>query len=288
MVKWNISIFMQRCPSCGYCSTDISVASASASNCVKSKSYRKQLNNPEYPELANSYLCLSLIQKKADVLSEAGWSCVDAAWACDDAGSDTAAIKCRKRAVTLLQTARERGQKFGQEPGTEDALLADLLRRSHQFKEALAACDRGLKKMPKGIIMDILRYQRVLIARRDTICHKLTEVGLPGASIVNRLVGEILGGKRKNGVVGVYGKVVKQKTRDGDTVAFVLEDDWGQRVTVLSARNMPITNVRYFIHGRVFLSERGSEYMIREFERIKILSMPQQSQPSGQAPPRKP
>ncbi len=175
MVRSTISEWIQRCPECGYCAPDISERLEKASEIVHSDLYRQQLNNPEFPELANAFLCFSLIQESAGKYADAGWACIHAAWACDDAGSDASAQKCRKKAVTLLQKAKENGQKFAEQTGVEEAIMVDLLRRSGQFELALRICEDGLKKKPDKLISDILQFQKILIGKADVARHTVAE-----------------------------------------------------------------------------------------------------------------
>ena len=126
----------------------------------------QQLKNPKFPELANAFLCLSLIYENAGEYVEAGWVSVYAAWTCDDVSSVEGATKCRKKAVVLFQKARKNGQMFADSDEEEDAILVDLLRRAGEFDLALKTYEKGLKKQPKGLIFQILEFQKKLIGRR--------------------------------------------------------------------------------------------------------------------------
>lgn len=171
-----IDMWVQRCPSCGYCAPDISELIEKSEEIVRSESYQQQLNNPEFPELANSFLCCSLIKENTGNLSEAGWNSLFAAWACDDAKNDVSAQACRKRAADLFRKARANGQKFAEQEALEDVIMADLLRRAGQFEEALEFCNDGLEKKPEKICADILMFQMDLISRKDTARHTIGEV----------------------------------------------------------------------------------------------------------------
>nr|MDO8080292.1 hypothetical protein [Candidatus Freyarchaeota archaeon] len=164
MERSTINLWIETCPSCGYCVSDISKRIEKASEVVRGNTYQQQLNNPEFPKLANKFLCFSLILESVDNYAGAGWSSVYAAWACDDAGSSAlkeaskngsierftnAAKKCRIRAATLFQKARENDQSFAEEVGVEEALMVDLPRRAGRFESALRICEEGLKKKPK-------------------------------------------------------------------------------------------------------------------------------------------
>jgi len=75
----------------------------------------------------------------------------------------------------LFQKARENGQEFAEEPGAEEAIMVDLLRRSGQFELASEMCDEGFKRNPKGVILDVLQFEKVLIGRSDVACHTVAE-----------------------------------------------------------------------------------------------------------------
>ena len=172
----SIDYWIQRCPACGYCAPDISKGDKEISNIILSDPYKKQLKNPEFPDLANSFLCWALILEEESQFKIAGWTVVKAVWACDDAGNNDAAQACRKRAVSLLHKAREKGQWFADHAGTEEALIVDLLRRSGQFELALSMCDERLEKEPEKFIHDVLVYQKNLIEKADVDRHTTSEI----------------------------------------------------------------------------------------------------------------
>jgi hypothetical protein len=142
---------------------------------LKTASYRSQLESPDFPEAANSYLCWSLIEENHGEYASAGFACVRAAWVCDDASLDPSARLCRRRAVGLLERAREGGKAFAGQIGGEEALLADLLRRSGDLDRALDFCEAGLKHGPDIIVSAVLRFEKTLIACSDTAHHTVDE-----------------------------------------------------------------------------------------------------------------
>lgn len=174
MDRSTMRLWVHTCPSCGYSASDLSKRVERLSEVVRSDSYQQQLNNPEFPGLANAFLCSSLIWEHTGNYSRAGWYSIYAAWACDDADNDGGAKKCRIRALSLLQKAKETGQSFAKHVGVEEAIAVDLLRRSGQFELALKACD-GLKKTSERIISDILRFQKILISKPDIARHTVAE-----------------------------------------------------------------------------------------------------------------
>ncbi len=175
MERSTIDTWIQTCPLCGYCAPNISKRSKKLPEIVHGDSYQQQLNNKDFPKLANAFLCFSLIQENIGKYARAGWSAIHAAWSCDDEGFVDGAKKCREKAVILLQKAKETSQSFDRQTGGEEAIMVDLLRRSGQFEVAIKICDDGLKKGPKKIISDILQFQKILISKCDTTGHTIAE-----------------------------------------------------------------------------------------------------------------
>lgn len=80
-----IFAWVQRCPECGYCGSDVSQAPSQAASVVSSPEYTRQLSDSTYPELANKFLCKALIDERSGDYAAAAWALIHAAWACDDA-----------------------------------------------------------------------------------------------------------------------------------------------------------------------------------------------------------
>jgi hypothetical protein len=176
MARSTIHAQVQRCPHCNYCAADISETTPDPSGCVQSEAYQNQLKSTEYPNLANAFLCSALVLQSIGRYAPAGWASIKAAWACDDAKNDAAAKRCRSQAVECIRKALSTGQQFVEQPGAEDAVLVDLLRRSEQFEEAGRQAELGISKSPEGIIPQVLEFQRTLIAKQDLGCYRIDQV----------------------------------------------------------------------------------------------------------------
>jgi hypothetical protein len=175
MARSTLHSQVQACPHCNYCTLDISESVVDASGCVSSEAYQEQFKSPEYPALANSFLCAALIQEAIRKFGAAGWASMRAAWVCDDAKNDAAAKRCRVQAVELFRKALSAGQEIAEQLGAGDAILVDLLRRSEQFEDATRQVEIGLSKFPEEIIRDVLEFERDLIAKQDVQCHRVEE-----------------------------------------------------------------------------------------------------------------
>ncbi len=176
MARSTIDTQVQRCPFCEYCAPDISKSIKKASKIIRTEQYQQQLNNNKFPELANSFLCCALIEEKTGEYSKAGWSCVQAAWVCDDKSSICEAEECRKEAITLFQKARKKRQRFANKSGIEEVVFIDLARRSNQFELALKLCNNALEKNPGRLITGTLKFQKQLIINKDADSHTMEEV----------------------------------------------------------------------------------------------------------------
>ena len=175
MERSTIHCWIQRCPSCSYCAPDISDGPEIATKVVKSEAYLKQGDDSSYPELANKFLCWAIIKEAKGDNSGAGWAAVRAAWACDDSNTESAAKESRKRAVAFFEKARGDGSSFADGLGVQEAILADLLRRSGQFDKVETVCQTGLEEGPEAMVKTILHFQQSLARRKDTGCYTVAE-----------------------------------------------------------------------------------------------------------------
>jgi len=73
--------------------------------------------------------------------------------------------------------ARQKGQWFADNAGTEEAVIVDLLRRSGQFEQAMQICDERLAMKPDTFISKIMNYQKQLIRKSDDDRHSTSEIG---------------------------------------------------------------------------------------------------------------
>ncbi len=176
LMRSTLPYWMHRCPTCGYCAPNLSEGPAAvAAQVVGLERYGRQLEDEGYPELANRFLCHSMISEAANDPVGAGWAALRAAWACDDAGADGAATRCRERALEFFRRLYESGGRFANDIGTEEAIIADLLRRTGRFDEVAEICRLGLARSPNEVIGKVLRYQQTLAARADSQCHTVGE-----------------------------------------------------------------------------------------------------------------
>ena len=157
-----LNCLIQRCPYCGYCSTDISKGGRKIKKIVMSSEYQRQLKDERFPGLSNSFLCHSLIQEKMGNYNKAGFAALRAAWVSDDASE-----RCRERALELFKEARRKGQRFANSKLEEDIILIDLLRRTRKFKLAGRILMEQREKVSK-VLLKILKTAKKLIKKKDS------------------------------------------------------------------------------------------------------------------------
>ncbi|MFC1560595.1 hypothetical protein ACFL3W_01475 [Pseudomonadota bacterium] len=172
-----ISAWVQRCPECGYCASMISKAPAvQAVNIIYGFEYTRQLIDETYPEVANNFLCKSLIDEASSNYAAAVWALIHAAWVCDDVKKTKPARTCRIKAADMITKAIENGQKVGDRDGAETVIQADLLRRAGRVAEARTVITDKRSSITEGNVSKILDFQDALLSRGDEACHTIEEV----------------------------------------------------------------------------------------------------------------
>jgi hypothetical protein len=174
MKRSTIFAWVQRCPNCGYCASDVRQSRPEFKAIVTGAEYRRQLNDPAYPELANSFLCKAIIDGGASDYAGATWALIHAAWVCDDADLSDEAAECRHKAADMLMTAEDHGQQVAKQEGASTAILVDLLRRSGRTADARRAIAERGTGVAEDIIVRILDFQSSLIEKSDVSCHTVS------------------------------------------------------------------------------------------------------------------
>lgn len=174
MKRSTINYWVQRCPKCGYCSNDSSKGDDKVKSIIRSVEYQEQLNSPAYSELANSFLCYTIIQEQLGDYKKATWASLHAAWVCDDLVDNNSARNCRLKAIDLFHKVKECGLKMLSNPeGADNLIIVDLLRRSGQFERALESCKMGLSEQTEKLVIDILTFQSRLAQNKDIACYRI-------------------------------------------------------------------------------------------------------------------
>ncbi|MBD3350942.1 MAG: DUF2225 domain-containing protein [Candidatus Lokiarchaeota archaeon] len=177
MERSTMKYWVQRCPYCGYCGSDLS--QTILIDIVMESTYQNQLNNTDFPRLGNSFICQSMILERLEKYNKAGWASLRAAWTCDDAKKIESAILARKRAINLFLKASKENQTPMKQKGGFELMLAELYRRTKQFDKGLKYLEdnlsnRKLRKFQK-IIQKLIKAERELMKKKDDKCHQISE-----------------------------------------------------------------------------------------------------------------
>lgn len=175
MQRSTIFAWVQRCPECGHCATDVSKAPSQAATVVHSPEYTLQLSDLTFTELANRFLCKALIDESSGDYAAAGWALIHAAWACDDAEKPEPARTCRSKALDMIEKALGDGKEVAEQDGTDTAIQVDLLRRAGRLTEARQLISTKRSTITEEIISKILDFQDVLLTKGDEACHTIAE-----------------------------------------------------------------------------------------------------------------
>lgn len=165
---------IQRCPSCGYCSSNISKQNLVNTQFIRSRDYLNQLDNNSYPALANSYLCWSMIQENNNNFVGAIRSLIDATTVCEDYIFYTESEDhCREKIVGLIEAIEQKleYQKFKLSYKEYLFLLKIFnLRRIGNFEKAQKLYEQNLERINKSgykYIFEFL-YENVLQRNRGS------------------------------------------------------------------------------------------------------------------------
>jgi hypothetical protein len=176
-LRSTIGLWVGRCRDCGYCAPDLTLADERAPAIIASESYREILGHAMLASKAREFLAFAHLLEKLHQFADAGWSALHAAWVCDDDRDPVSAEHCRATAIDLWKRGKQVGQLFCDGMASEFALITDVYRRMGEFEQATVACTEGLdlEDLPPAV-ESMLRHQLVLIQRRDTGPHSMSEL----------------------------------------------------------------------------------------------------------------
>jgi hypothetical protein len=175
MLRSTIMYWVQECPACGYCYHDISERALHAENTVKDPAYIAQRTSKDYPELADQFLCVMMINDAAGLLKPAIYASICAGWACDDQKAGSAARAARKITIDRMLALKKTDAGYFEQAGGDEILLADLLRRTAEFDRARDYASQGLSKSPEDAVEKVLKLELALIEKKDTGAHTVDE-----------------------------------------------------------------------------------------------------------------
>lgn len=179
--RWALEFEVQRCDACGYCAESIGQARVGAGATVESAVYRDVLQRSKLPRLARTLFCAALVSEGAGELEPSAWRFLQAAWACDDKGSQVEARICRERAAEMFNKALETGEAEAPQ-AVVLTLCADVWRRAGRFDEARVAASEAKELLGDGADTEetagaavVASYIRGLAESGDDEAHNVAE-----------------------------------------------------------------------------------------------------------------
>jgi hypothetical protein len=166
MLRDTMQCWVQTCsnPQCGYCSSDITKELPRSRECIKSVDYRNHFTG-NMNDLVKRFYCAALVSMWVPDLEGAHVFFCYAAWACDDLKIESNARAFRMLAAQLFPVGRE------------PVYLADLLRRSGNFNQAISACDSFRKQTGLSeLSIKLLELEKKLALAKDSGPHSTKEI----------------------------------------------------------------------------------------------------------------
>ena len=175
MKRSTIHYWIQRCSSCGYCSSDISECDGNIKDIVGSEEYQGITKGSGIPKVAASFLASSFLYKKQGQYMDAAWSAIHAAWICDDENNYEGSKECRIEAISMIEKAEERSEKLADQAGASEAITIDLMRRAGIFDKALALVEETKEKDVEEILTMVILFEEKLLLSEDIDAHTVAD-----------------------------------------------------------------------------------------------------------------
>ena len=156
---------VERCKKCNYANGDISNKLDFDKKILKSEAYLNVLNS-NYPELAKSFMLSSLIMENINKYAKAAFYLLKACWVLDDNNLDAKNIRIK---VAKLYERDDINDNI-------NLMLIDIYRRAEEYDEALKWINVAKEKIKDEFLLKIVKYQEVLIDKKDSACHRCDEV----------------------------------------------------------------------------------------------------------------
>jgi hypothetical protein len=170
MTRSTMPFWVQTCPNCTYCAPDIATAEAGVQAFLNQSTYQRQRTNPDFPDLANQFLCASMILAHSGKNLHAAWQSIFAAWCCDDDGQEQNALFCRNQALDLISRAT-RKEWLDQRVQFDSIVRVDLLRRARRFSEALSEIQKFQEIETDLFRHHVFMFEKTLVQNQDSASY---------------------------------------------------------------------------------------------------------------------
>ena len=175
MKRSTMSLWVQKCPECGYVAPSISTPPSVSRELIDSEEYRSLDGLELASELARRFYQHYVIMKASGRVKEAFYAALHSAWASDDAWDREGARQMRLISLGELDRLMELRK------GDETLLLlkCDIMRRAGLFDELIALYGETTltEKLPNDILAFQLERAREKSASRYTVSDVRTDDG---------------------------------------------------------------------------------------------------------------
>lgn len=171
MMRSTMPHWIQKCPNCGYVSSEVSDRTGVSAEWLKTDQYLTCQGIRFQSGLAAEFYRYYLISLEDGNARNAFFAVLHAAWACDDVSDDGNAIVCRKLAIAQIETLSPNEQL------NQDTLLlikADLLRRAQLFDKLIE--EYASVRFSYDLLNKILAFELQKAKERDSGCYRVEHV----------------------------------------------------------------------------------------------------------------
>ena len=141
---------------------------------MASTEWNELLKRNDLPSLAANFKRGEILRVFSQDYMGAVWMALRAVWVADDSRPSVAPA-LRREAALLVERAMAAGTPFASDFGGNEALLADLLRRSGDHKAAAYWANKGIQSAVNPVLKSVLAFQLKLIDIMDLKAHKIEE-----------------------------------------------------------------------------------------------------------------
>jgi len=177
MMRSTIWMWLQECPSCGYCAEDIEDVEPGARAIVRGGPFIKLRESiADLHDVARRFRTAAFIASERGSHASAFQHTLHETWVHDDSKDPVRATAARLNAVDLMNQVHGEGKRLYDEDGADAAMASDLLRRAGEFQRSEEVCQKALDEDCADHVQQVLEFEVELCARRNADCHTMEEV----------------------------------------------------------------------------------------------------------------
>lgn len=219
MKRATMSMWIDKCPNCGYAHAEIEKNGKQHKAFIKSKNYKLCEGKKLESGLARDYYRYALVLLRENDKQHAYDAFLHAAWALDDANDKEGASICRNKAIALFNV------DLCDNPNLQLRHI-DLLRRVGKFSKAINLIDS--LDFEDDLMNKVANFQKKLSEIKDTDCYRVADCDAVFMKLYDEPFALVKSGKKK---IEVRCNDEKRKLlKVGDTVVFYKQSNPSEKV----------------------------------------------------------